>query len=93
MINKYADHLPLYRIKGAELVAFMEDCFRLADAPDLEKRFFQRYCLLGLAVGDGVAAGGGVTLKVPIFIFHVSPSRTLIDDQYPFSSTELAPLT
>jgi hypothetical protein len=40
-----------------------------------------RYWLLGLGVGDVVAAGGGVTLKVSIRIFQVSPSRTLIAPQ------------
>jgi hypothetical protein len=40
-----------------------------------------RYWLVGLAVGDDVAAGGGVTLKVSIRIFQVSPSRTLTAPQ------------
>jgi hypothetical protein len=34
------------------------------------------YWLLGLAVGDGVAAGAGAMLKVSIRVFQVSPSRT-----------------
>jgi len=38
------------------------------------------YWLLGLAVGDGVAVGAGVTLKVSRRIFQVSPSRTKILD-------------
>jgi hypothetical protein len=39
------------------------------------------YWLLGVAVGDGVAAGAGNALKVSIRSFQVSPSRTQIDDQ------------
>jgi hypothetical protein len=39
------------------------------------------YWLLELAVGDGVAAGAGVTFEVSIRIFQSSPSR--ITDQYP----------
>jgi hypothetical protein len=34
------------------------------------------YWLLGVVVGDGVAAGAGNALKVSIRSFQVSPSRT-----------------
>ena len=37
------------------------------------------YLLLGVGVGDGVAAGAGALLKVSIRIFQSSPSR--ITDQ------------
>jgi len=36
------------------------------------------YWLLGLAVGDGVAAGAGVVLKVRFRIFQSSPSRITV---------------
>jgi len=39
------------------------------------------YLLLGVVVGDGVAAGDGDMFEVSIRIFQSSPSR--ITDQYP----------
>ncbi len=39
------------------------------------------YLLLGVVVGDGVAAGSGVMFEVSVGIFQSSPSR--ITDQYP----------
>src|SRR5258707_26741 len=54
---------------------------RLEWAPNLLRCGSEYYWLLGLAVGDGVASGAGVTFEVSIRICQSSPSR--ITDQYP----------
>ena len=52
-----------------------------APGSNLSPRGSGCYWLLGLAVGDGVAAGAGVVFQVSIRIFQVSPSRMSIPDQ------------
>ena len=64
---------------------------RLEWALNLLRCGSEYYWLLGLAVGDGVASGAGVTFQVCIASLPL-PSVKTIADQYPDIGEEGAPL-